>query len=111
MTEAVNNGPNTASRPGRRSGSGSDVPGSIGRTPGFIGVFSTLVSPIMENVPDTPDQQIRTVVTRRIIGVPHVRRSWPRLGEAIVRHCGQLCYVSAVQPGHRQPTPILCLRY
>jgi hypothetical protein len=28
-----------------------------------------------------------------------------------VRHRGQFCYVSAVLPGHREPRPILRLRY
>ena len=37
----------------------------------------------MDSVPDTPDPQTRTAVTRRIIA--HVWRGWPRLGEPIVR--------------------------
>ncbi len=63
----------------------------------------------MDSVPETPGQQTRTAVTRRIIA--HVRRGWPRLGEPIVRHRGRFCYVSALMPGHREPTPILRLRY
>jgi hypothetical protein len=63
----------------------------------------------MDSVPETPGQQTRTAVTRRIIA--HVRRGWPRLGEPIVRHRGPFCYVSALLPGHREPTPILRLRY
>jgi hypothetical protein len=63
----------------------------------------------MDSVPGTPDPQTRTAVTQRIIA--HVRRGWPRLGEPIVRHRGQYCYVSALLPGHREPTPILRLRY
>jgi len=63
----------------------------------------------MDSMPGTPDPQTRTAVTQRIIA--HVRRGWPRLGEPIVRHRGQFCYVSAVLPGHREPTPILGLRY
>ena len=63
----------------------------------------------MDSVPETPDQQTRTAVTRRITA--HVRRGWPRLGEPIVRHRGRFCYVSALLPGHREPTPILRLRY
>jgi hypothetical protein len=63
----------------------------------------------MDTVPDTPDPQTRTAVTQRIIA--HATRSWPRLGEPIVRHRGQFCYVAAVLPGHREPTPILRLRY
>src|SRR5260370_3511544 len=42
---------------------------------------------------------------------PHIGRGWPRLGEPIVRYRGQFCYVSALLPGHREPTPILRLRY
>lgn len=34
----------------------------------------------------------------------HITRGWPRLGEAIVRHRGHFCYVSAFLPGHREPT-------
>ena len=63
----------------------------------------------MDRVPDTPDPQTRTAVTRRIIA--HVRRGWPRLSEPIVRHRGQFCYVSALLPGYREPAPILRLRY
>ena len=63
----------------------------------------------MDSVPETPDQQARTAVTRRIIA--HVRRGWPRLGEPIVRHRGRFCYVSAQLPGYREPAPILRLRY
>ena len=63
----------------------------------------------MDSVPDTPDPHTRTAVTRRIIA--HVRRGWPRLGEPIVRHRGRYCYVSSLLPGHREPTPILRLRY
>ena len=63
----------------------------------------------MDTMPGTPDPQTRTEVTRRIIA--HVTRGWPRLGEPIVRHRGRYCYVSALLPGHREPTPILRLRY
>jgi hypothetical protein len=63
----------------------------------------------MDSVPDTPDQQTRTAVTRRITA--HVRRGWPRLGEPIVRHRGRFCYVSALLPGYREPAPILRLSY
>ena len=63
----------------------------------------------MESVPQTPDQQTRNAVTRRITA--HAARGWPRLGEPIVRHRGQYCYVAALLPGHRDPTPILRLRY
>jgi len=63
----------------------------------------------MDSMPGAPDQQTRTAVTQRIIA--HVTRGWPRLGEPIVRHRGQFCYVSAILPGHREPTPILRLRY
>lgn len=63
----------------------------------------------MDNMPGTPDPPTRTAVTQRIIA--HVRRGWPRLGEPIVRHRGRYCYVSALLPGHHEPTPILRLRY
>jgi len=63
----------------------------------------------MESVPQTPDQQTRNAVTRRIIA--HVTAGWPRLGEPLVRYRGQYCYVAALLPGHREPTPILRLRY
>jgi hypothetical protein len=60
-------------------------------------------------VPDTPSPNTRTAVTERIIA--HVARGWPHLGVPIVNHRGQFCYVSAVLPGTRKPTPILRLRY
>jgi hypothetical protein len=63
----------------------------------------------MDSVPQTPDQQTRNTVTRRIIA--HVTAGWPRLGEPLVRYRGQYCYVAALLPGHREPTPILRLRY
>ena len=63
----------------------------------------------MDSVPGTPDPQTRTAVTQRIIA--HVTRGWPRLGEPIVHHRGQFCYVAALLPGYREPTPILRLRY
>jgi hypothetical protein len=63
----------------------------------------------MNGVPDTPSPPTRTAVTERIIA--HVTRGWPQLGEPVVRYRGQFCYVSAVLPGHREPTPILRLRY
>jgi len=43
--------------------------------------------------------------------IAHVRRGWPGLGEPIVRHRGQFCYVSALLPGYREAAPILRLRY
>ena len=63
----------------------------------------------MEGVPDTPNQQIRTAVTQRIVA--HATRGWPHLGEPVVRHRRQFCYVGAVLSGDRDPTPILRLRY
>ncbi|WP_223839670.1 hypothetical protein [Saccharopolyspora pogona] len=60
-------------------------------------------------MPDTPSEPTRTAVTQRITA--HVTRGWPDLGEPVVRHHGQFCYVSAVLPGHHDPTPILRLRY
>ena len=64
---------------------------------------------IMDSVPQAPDPQTRNAVTRRII--THVTAGWPRLGEPLVRYRGQYCYVAALLPGHRGPTPILRLRY
>jgi hypothetical protein len=63
----------------------------------------------MDSVPQMPDQQTRNAVTRRIIA--HVTAGWPRLGEPLVRCRGQYCYVAALLPGHREPMPILRLRY
>ncbi len=63
----------------------------------------------MDSVPQEPGQQARNAVTARIIA--HVMRGWPRLGEPQVRHRGQYCHVAARLPGHREPAPILRLRY
>lgn len=63
----------------------------------------------MGSVPQTPDQQTRNAVTRRITA--HVTAGWPRLGEPLVRYRGQYCYVAATMPGHREPTPVLRLRW
>ncbi len=63
----------------------------------------------MDSVPQAPDQQTRNAVTRRITA--HVTRGWPRLGEPLVRHRGQYCYVAALLPGRSEPTPILRLRW
>jgi hypothetical protein len=63
----------------------------------------------MDSMPATIDQATRTAVTARITA--HVQRGWPRLGTPLVRFRGQFCYVDAVLPGHRQPAPILRLRY
>jgi len=63
----------------------------------------------MDSVPQMPDQQTRNAVTRRIID--HVTAGWPRLGEPLIRYRGQYCYVAPLLPGHREPTPILRLRY
>jgi hypothetical protein len=63
----------------------------------------------MDSMPATIDQATRTAVTARITA--HVQRGWPRLGALLVRFRGQFCYVDAVLPGHRQPAPILRLRY
>jgi len=63
----------------------------------------------MNGMSDTPSQQTRTVVTERIIA--HAKRGWPHLGEPLVRYRGSFCYVSARLPGHREPAPILRLRY
>lgn len=41
----------------------------------------------------------------------HVTAGWPRLGEPLARYRGQYCYIDALLPCHREPTPILRLRY
>jgi len=64
---------------------------------------------IMECMPAAIDQATRSAVTARITA--HVKRGWPRLRTPLVRFRGQFCYVDAVLPGHRKPTPILRLRY
>ena len=64
---------------------------------------------IMECMPAAIDQTTRLAVTARITA--HVKRGWPRLRTPLVRFRGQFCYVDAVLPGHREPTPILRLRY
>jgi hypothetical protein len=63
----------------------------------------------MDSVPQTPDPQTRNAVTARIIA--HVTAGWPRLGEPLVRYRGPYCYVAALLPGHREPMPILRLRW
>jgi hypothetical protein len=63
----------------------------------------------MPDMPDHPSPQTRTAVTARIIA--HVQQGWPHLGEPDVTHRGQFCYVAARLSGHRQPHPILRLRY
>jgi hypothetical protein len=63
----------------------------------------------MECMPAAIDQATRTAVTARITA--HVKRGWPCLRTPPVRFRGQFCYVDAVLPGHREPTPILRLRY
>jgi hypothetical protein len=63
----------------------------------------------MDRMPAAIDQATRSAVTARITA--HVKRGWPRLRAPIVRFRGQFCYVDAKLPGHRQPTPILRLRY
>ena len=63
----------------------------------------------MDRMPATIDPATRSAVTARIN--THVKRGWPRLQTPRIRFRGQFCYVDAVLPGHRQPTPILRLRY
>ena len=63
----------------------------------------------MQHVPDHPSPQTRSSVTARII--THVTQGRPHLGIPDVTHRGQFCYVAARLPGHRQPQPILRLRY
>lgn len=62
----------------------------------------------MEPMPAAIDAATRQQVTDRIIA--HVRQGWPHLKPPIVRFHGRFCYVDAVLPDHRQPTPILRLR-
>jgi hypothetical protein len=63
----------------------------------------------MGSMPDTPSQQTRNAITERITA--HITRGWPHLGKPLLRHRGQFCYAGAILPGHREPTPILRLRY
>jgi hypothetical protein len=108
----VNSGENTASSIISDAGTGSAASGSISRNPfhqRYPGTADGSPPAIMESVPQTPDQQTRNAVTRRII--THVTAGWPRPGEPLARHRGQYCYVAALLPGHREPTPILRLRY
>jgi hypothetical protein len=63
----------------------------------------------MDRMPATIDQATRTAVTARI--TTHVKRGWPWLSTPLVRFRGQFCYVDAVLPGHREPQPVLRLRY
>jgi hypothetical protein len=63
----------------------------------------------MDSVPHAPDPQTRNAVTARITA--HVTAGWPRLGKPLVRYRGQYCYVAALLPGHREPVPVLRLRY
>jgi hypothetical protein len=63
----------------------------------------------MDSVSDTPSQPTRTAVTKRIVA--HVAHGWPQLGEPVVRYRGRFCYVDAILPGHREPAPVLRLRY
>lgn len=41
----------------------------------------------------------------------HVTVGWPSLGTPVVRYRGQYCYVAALLSGHREPAPILRLRW
>ena len=109
---AVNSGQNTASSVISDAGTGTAASGSISGNPfrqQVSGHGLRLPPAIMESVPHTPDQQTRNAVTRRITA--HVTVGWPRLGEPLVRYRGQYCYVAALLPSHREPTPILRLRY
>jgi hypothetical protein len=63
----------------------------------------------MDDMALAPDQATRTAVTERIIA--HVKRGWPQLGQPVVHHRGQFCYVAAILPSRREPLPILRLRY
>ena len=101
---AVNNGANTASSVISDAGTGSTASGSISGNPfrqRHRGTAGGTAPAIMESVPQTPDQQTRNAVTRRIIA--HVTAGWPRLGEPLIRHRGQYCYVAALLPGRPSP--------
>lgn len=63
----------------------------------------------MNAMPAAIDTATRQSVTQRIVA--HVKHGWPQLGTPTVRFRGRFCYVDAVLPRHRQPTPILRLRY
>ena len=63
----------------------------------------------MESMPRTPDQQTRNAVTRRITA--HVTAGWPRFGKPLVCHRGPYCYVAVTLTGHREPVPVLRVRY
>jgi hypothetical protein len=109
---AVNSGANQASIVISEAGTGSTASGSISGNPfrqQLSGHGRRLSPAIMESMPQAPDQQTRNAVTRRITA--HVTAGWPRLGEPLVRHRGQYCYVAALLPGRSDPTPILRLRY
>jgi hypothetical protein len=117
---AVNSGPKTANRLASEAGSGSVTSEIIARIPAHRRFLRTRdpPSPPRRDPPGHSHHgqharhtgpQTRTTVTQRIIAP--VTRGWPSLGEPIVRHRGRYCYVSAVLPGHREPTPILRLRY
>jgi hypothetical protein len=60
-------------------------------------------------MPAVPDQATRPAVTERMIA--HVKRGRPQLGQPVVHHRGQFCYVAAILSGRREPMPILRLRY
>jgi hypothetical protein len=109
----VNSGPDTPGKLASETGTGSVTAGIIAGNPRSPAVCQhsrpvRRATAIMDSVPDTPDPQTRTAITQRIIA--YVTRGWPHLGEPIVRHRGQFCYVSALLPGRREPTPILRLR-
>ena len=110
---AVNSGENTASSVISDAGTGSTASGSISGNP-----FRQRDREHARRLPRAghhgqraanADQQTRNAVTARITA--HVTAGWPRLGEPLVRHRGQYCYVAAILPGHREPTPILRLRW
>jgi hypothetical protein len=109
---AVNSGQNTASSVISDAGTGNAASGSISGN-SFHDRQRARSAPaapaIMDSVPQTPDQQTRNAVTRRITA--HVTAGWPRLGESLVRYRGQYCYVAALLPGHREPTPIVRPRW
>jgi hypothetical protein len=63
----------------------------------------------MDSMPQTPGPQTRNAVTSRII--TYVTAGWPRLGEPEARYRGRYCHIAAKLPGHREPSPVLRLRW
>jgi hypothetical protein len=63
----------------------------------------------MDSMPQTPGPQTRNAATSRII--TYATAGWPRLGEPEARYRGRYCHIAAKLPGHREPSPVLRLRW